>query len=144
MDKKLPNAKSERVAGERETLRRVVARRNLTGLANDTKWDEFIAAMRARAGWRPRFRVTCIDGAPSGWDAEWFYHQPFPQISLEWLDVAYLQQMSDRRLPPRQTTIDHSDWIEAALRSAGLDYRKGPTMIRIFGYAPRGEDLFED
>ena len=49
----LPTAKSARSPDERDKLRRVVAQRGLCGLANDTKWDEFIGAMRARTEWRP-------------------------------------------------------------------------------------------
>jgi hypothetical protein len=136
MDKTLPNAKSTRTPDERAKLQRVVARRGLTGLANDTKWDELIGAMRARTQWRPSYRFKCIDGPPSGWDVEWFYHLPFPLIAVEWLDIALVQKVGAR-------TIDHAAWIEAMVRDTGLDYRKGHTMLRIFGYAPRSDELFD-
>jgi len=89
MDKRLPNAKSARLSTERAKIRRVVARRGLAGLANDTKWDKLIDAVRAHEGWRPSYRYKCVDGPPSGWDVEWFHHLPFPLISVEWLDIAY-------------------------------------------------------
>jgi len=110
---------------------------------NDTKWDEFIAAMRARTEWRPSYRYKCIDGPPSGWDVEWFYHLPFPLMSVEWLDIAYLQEVREHRLPPVVHAIDHSGWVEELLRAAGLDFRKGVTMIRVFGYSPRSSELFD-
>lgn len=108
----VPRAKSAQSADERARLKRVVARRGLCGLANDTKWDEFIDAMRAREGWRPKFRLKCIDApACSEWDSEWFYHLPFPLISREWLDVQFLEQTREHRLPPIIHVTDHSGWI---------------------------------
>jgi hypothetical protein len=144
MDETLPNAKSARSPDEREKLQRVVSQRGLCGLANNTKWDEFITAMRTRADWRPKYRCKCIDGPPSDWDFEWFYHLPFPLLSVEWLDVCYLQEVRVHRLPPRVDVIDHSAWIEELVRGVGLDYRKGEKMIRIFGYSPRSSVLFDE
>ena len=45
---------------------RIIERSGRCRLANDAKWDEFIAAMRSRTGWRPCYRYNCIDGPPSG------------------------------------------------------------------------------
>jgi hypothetical protein len=125
-------------------VKRVIAQRGLCGLANDTKWDEFISAMRGREGWTPRYRCKCIDGVPSYWDVEWFYHLPFPLLSVEWLDVAFLEQTEEHRLPTRIHVTDHSPWIEELLRRVGLEYQKGRTMIRIFGYSPKSLDLFDE
>jgi hypothetical protein len=122
----------------------VIAARGLAGLANDTKWDELIGAVRAREGWRPSYRYKCVDGTPSGWDVEWSYHLPFPLISVEWLDIAFMGESRPRGPSARAVLVDHSDWIEAALRQAGLDYRKGKTMFRVYGYAPRSGELFDD
>jgi hypothetical protein len=141
MDPSLPNSRSARSPEERLKIKRVVAARGLAGLANDTKWDEFISAMRARE-WRPSFRFKCVDGPPSDWDVEWFAHLPFPLISVEWLDVVHLQAEQNHRLIAAKVT-DHSPWIEGMLQSAGLDYRKGTEMIRVFGYAPRSLELFD-
>ena len=71
---------------------------------------------------------------------EWFYHLPFPMISVEWLDVAF----QEIRMRDRPEIVDHSDWLEELLRTVGLDYLKGETRIRIFGYSPRSTDLFDD
>lgn len=46
----LPNAKSARLPGDRDKLRRVIERSGLCGLANDTKWGQFVMAMGARTG----------------------------------------------------------------------------------------------
>ena len=127
----------------REKLNRVIVERGLCGLANDTKWDEFISAMRARDVCRLSYRYKCIDGCASSWDVEWFYHLPFPLLSVEWLDVGFLQETREHRLPPRIQVTDHSPWLEELLRGIGLDYQKGRGMIRIFGYSPKSLDLFD-
>ena len=143
MDASLPTAKSARSLDERRKLQRVIAGRGLCGLANDTKWDEFISAMRVREGWKPPYRCKCIDGPPSSWDVEWFYHLPFPLLSVEWLDVAFLQTTREPRLPPVLHITDHSPWLEELLRSVGLEHQKGTRMIRIFGYSPKSLELFD-
>lgn len=142
MNPSLPNAKSARSPKERTKIKRVIADRGLCGLANDAKWDEFVDAMRAREDWRPSYRCKCIDGPASHWDAEWFYHLPFPLLSIEWLDMSFLQETSRNQLIAPVVT-DHSDSLEALLKKVGLDYRKGTSMIRIFGYSPRSLELFD-
>ena len=142
-DSSLPTASSARNPDERDRLWRIIERSGLCGLANDTKWDELITAMRSRTEWRPSYRYKCIDGPPSNWDVEWFYHLPFPMMSVEWLDIAYLQEVREHRLPPKTHAVEHSGWVLEILRAAGLDYRLGTSMIRVFGYAPRNLDLFD-
>jgi hypothetical protein len=142
MNPSLPNAKSAHFSEERSKIKRLVAERGLCGVANDTKWDEFINAVRARS-WHPSYRYKCLDGSISRWDVEWSYHLPFPFISVEWFDVASVQEEKRHRLVAT-TVKDHSPWIEAILAEAGLDYAKGKTMIRIFGYSPRNMELFDE
>lgn len=143
MDYTQPDAKAAHTPEAREKIKRVVAARGLGGLANDTKWNELLAAMRQRHDWRPSFRWQCVDGTPSGWDVEWFCHLPFPLISVEWMDICFIQEIQEHRLTAPQI-IDHSSWIEAILRQARFDYRKGRDTFRIFGYAPRNTELFDE
>ena len=125
-------------------MKRIVERRGFCGLANDTKWDEFINAMRGRKGWRPKFRYKCVDApACEEWEGEWFYHLPFPLISLEWLDVQFLEETIEHRLPPRVHMRDDSGWIEDLLKQIGLEYVKGERMFRIFGYSPKDMEMFD-
>lgn len=141
MNSSLPTARSARSPEEREKIKRIVAERGLFGLANDTKWNEFIGAMRTRT-WHPSYRFKCVDGPISGWDIEWFYHLPFPFISVEWFDVSFIQKDQTHRLTAPAVT-DHSAWIEEIVAKAGLVYAKGQHMIRIFGYSPKSMDAFE-
>jgi hypothetical protein len=121
----------------------VIEDRGLCGLANDTKWDQFVTGMRERAGWRPSYRYKCVDGPVSAWDVEWFYHLPFPLISVEWLDICFLRETQNNGLPVKTTVTDHSPWIEALLKKARLEYLKGKETIRIFGYSPKDVCFFE-
>ena len=144
MDQSLPNAKSARSPTERENLLRLISQRGLAGLANDTKWNELISAMRTRVDWQPSYRYKSIDGPVSNWDVEWFYHLPFPMLSVEWLDIGHLQQVIAPRLPRRIEIVDHSSWIEPLLKRIGLDHCKGQSMIRVFGYSPRSVELLDE
>jgi hypothetical protein len=117
-----------------EKLRRMVARQQFTGLANDTKWNELLQAMRMRSGWTPAFRFKCIDvDLISRWDREWFFHVPMPFISVLWLEITHSD--FEPRLPPRR--IDYRPELCSILDKIGLDYVVANEVIRIFGYAPR-------
>lgn len=143
----LPNAKSARLVGEREKILKVIVRRNLCGLANDTKWDEFINEMRRRREanlWVPGYRFKGVDGPPQNWDVEWYYHLPFPMISVEWFDIGFQERNVIERLPRQVQFVDHSAWIEEMLKRIGLDFQKGKSLIRIFGYAPRNLELIDE
>ena len=139
-----PTARSIGSPREREVLRRIASERGLCGLANDTKWDEFLSAIRTRKDWRPSYRYKCVDGPVSLWDVEWFYHLPFPFLSVEWLDVGRLQETVEHRLPRRIHMIDHSGWLSELLDRVGLEYQMGETMIRVFGYAPKDLGRFDE
>jgi hypothetical protein len=64
-------------------------------------------------------------------------------MSVEWLDLTFVEETQKRRLPPRGHVVDHSPWIEDLLKRVGLDFKRGAQMIRIFGYSPREEHLFD-
>lgn len=143
---RFPRASSVPINEDISKIRRVIAERGLCGLANDTKWDEFLAAIRARRKdpdlWVPRYRCKCVDGLPTGWDGEWVYHLPFPFISVEWFDVEFVQKTFRGRLVAPLLT-DHSVWITELLMRIGFEFQKGANFIRIFGYSPKNYDVFE-
>jgi hypothetical protein len=124
-------------------IRQIIQERQLCGLANDTKWNHLITAMRQREGWRPSYRCKCVDGIPSYWDTEWWYHLPFPFMSVEWFDIGFLEETRRGRLIKPEIT-DHSGWIEALLNENRFDFSKGKDFFRIFGYSPKNFDLFEE
>ena len=102
----------------------------LTGLANNTKWNELITAIRNWDNWRPSYRTKCINGFVSGWDAEWFYHLPFPFKYTLWFDIGCHQADSGK-------IIDRSEAITKLVSSIGFDHELREDVLRIFGYAPR-------
>jgi hypothetical protein len=137
----LPDSRSATCPEEREKLRQLVINRNLCGVANDSKWDELIIALRSLPEGRPRYRFKSIDGPPSSWDGDWFYQLPFPFLSVEWLD---LSPASTVQKDTASKAADRFDWLVRLLKKIGLDFRVGPSMIRIFGYSPRNLDGFDD
>ena len=125
-------------------LRRLIADQGLTGLANDTKWNELIDFMRKvpRENWCAGYRYRCIDSDfVSEWDCEWWHHLPFPFISVMWLDLSFEEEIRRGQLISPQV-IDHSSDLEDLLTTIGFDFEKGADTIRIFGYAPRDRDGF--
>lgn len=143
----LPGAKAAQT-GEREKIQRVIERRGLCGLANDTRWDELIEAMRDYAGQRPAYRWKCVDGRPVGWETEWLYHLPFPMISVEWMDLLFRHHpLRPGMSGPVWVTgevEDHAERIEAIVKAIGFEYTMGKNMLRIFGYSPKDLNLFDD
>lgn len=121
---------------QKEKIREIVAARGLVGAANDTKWRILLARMRAREGWRPSYRFKTVGGPASDWDVEWFYHLPFPMMSVEWFDIGLEQSSSVERLLPRVTT-DHSEWILAILSNAKFCFERRGGIVRVFGYLPK-------
>lgn len=121
-------------------LRKLIVASGLTGLSNDTKWNELISAMRSQSskGWCPSFMFNCIDSEyVSRWDCEWWHHLPFPFLSVRWLDISFSEETNKKGSLLPSEFIDHSKELEALLTKIGLDFKKGKEAFRIFGYAPR-------
>jgi hypothetical protein len=84
----LPNSKSIPKGVDVDKIKKLIARKNMAGLANDTKWDELIESMRSKKEWRPSYRSKSVSGYISGWDTEWYYHLPFPFVGVEWFEIS--------------------------------------------------------
>ena len=124
---------------EKSKIRAVVSERCLSGCANDLKWGQLLDAMRLRNGWKPSYRFKCVDGPSSDWDVEWWCHLPFPMMSVEWLDISFVQEIrTGKYTAPKR--IDHSTWILAILEDAKFCYDTVDDIIRIFGYLPKSHD----
>lgn len=127
---------------EKSKLRKIIASKGLTGLANDTKWNELIQTMRAD-GWSPCYRCNCIDSNYiSEWDSEWWHHLPFPLMSVSELDLSVTEEKDTKggRTLPGQ--IDHTLELENLLTKIGFEFEIGKDVIRIFGYAPKDRSDF--
>jgi Family of unknown function (DUF6678) len=125
-----------------EKVKRAIRRRGLRSLANDTKWKEFIDGLPAttgRVGVRPSLRCKDVHGQVYlSWDRD-PYHLPWP-IDIEWLDIARLHY--DRRLP--STVTDFGPAIVELLERVGLEFEIGKKQIRVFGYAPKSMEHFDE
>lgn len=126
-----------------EKIKRAIRRRGLRSLANDTKWKEFIDDLPATmqgVGARPSFRCKDASGRLYlKWDSDWPHHLPWP-INIEWLDIPRLHY--DRRLPP--TVTDFGPAIIELLERVGLEFDAGKKHIRVFGYAPKSMEHFDE
>ena len=91
----LPSSESAPKGVDVAKIKKMIVRRNLTGLANSTKWNELIDSVRARTDWQPSYRSKSVEGYVSGWDVEWCYHLPFPFVGVEWFDIS-LQSTQQR------------------------------------------------
>lgn len=126
---------------EKEKIRAIVARRGLSGAANNTKWNELISFMRQQDELRPSYRFKWVNGHISRWDTEWWYHLPFPLMGVEWFDIC-LHQEQPRGSLIKNEVIEHPPWILQKLREIGFEYEVSGDVVRIFGYLPRSLEDF--
>ena len=111
-------------------LRRVIVMRGLGGLANDTKWKELIESCYSMDWKGPFYRCKCIDrDFASRLDGCW-HEIPYPFISIEWLDILFIETVQNGLLLPSKE-IDHSSEIEEVLIKIGFDFKKGKQFFCI-------------
>jgi hypothetical protein len=132
-------------------IKRAIEQRGLVSLANATKWRELEDGIaEALAGRTFLFRFKLVTDAPHPWDWEF----PLPRmLGVEWLDIHCQdriptrsrgqQETYDGRREPKVTVIDHSPRVAALLSRIGLEFEVGATTIRVFGYAPKNMEFFE-
>ena len=113
-----------------ERTRRYVKREGLVGVLNDTKWEEFVHAMRALA-FGPQYRQKHVRAEePADWDWDWYYHlRPFSCV--EWVDI---DPVDRDHSPP----IDHTAEVEAALRRIHVPFSREGQYLRVWGYTRPG------
>jgi len=98
------------------------------GLANNTKWNELISAIRAWKEWRPSYRTKGINGFISRWDVEWLYHLPFPFKYVLWFDIGCHQAKGTK-------IIDRTEDLVRLVSGIGLDYEvRGDTAASDGGW----------
>jgi hypothetical protein len=138
-----PNPEAERVK-----LRRLAGDLGLGGLASDTKWIELINASRISSWTGPWYRCKCLDSNHiSHWDSEW-EAMPYPFSAIEWIDIFCKEIITwdsvTRKTVAASQIKDHSNEIAMILARIGLDFVMGEKMIRVFAYAPRNTEGFDE
>ena len=130
---------------EKPKLRKYIQKQGLTGLANDTKWNELITHMRnSHKEWLPSFRFNCINSNfISTWDCEWYHHLPFPFMSVSWFEISFIEEIPRGNLM-KSIYIDHSEDLIKLLKDIGFEFEKGKNTLRIFGYNPRNYIDFQN
>ena len=123
-----------------DRLRQHIERECLTGVMNDTKWEELISSIKALK-YRPKFRVKCLrqEEAPLGaWDSDWDTHIPWPRKWIEWLDLDPMIIYRKKGVLIEDEKIDFSDTIIAALRAHDIPFSFEGSSIRVWGWIHRG------
>lgn len=128
----LPNSKSIPKGVDVEKIKKLIARKNMAGLANDTKWDELIESMRSKKEWRPSYRSKSVSGYISGWDTEWHYHLPFPFVGVEWFDISLQSNLK----------VPCTEWVIDLVAEIGFEYEVKEDKLRIWGYGPKSYEDF--
>jgi len=64
-------------------------------------------------------------------------------ISVIWIDLTFIEEVHAVRLLPSKV-INHREELESKLEDIGFDYTVGDKAIRVFGYAPRIREYFEN
>ncbi len=126
-------------------LKKLAISMGLSGLANNTKWNELITTIRNSpdSEWRPSFRYNCIDSEfISTWDCEWWHHLPFPFVSVRWFEVSFMEEIHRGNLISPEVK-DHSEKLKSLLESIGLEFERGKEAFRIYGYSPIDHTDFE-
>ena len=128
----LPMADAEPKGFDSQKAMKVIYSRNLGGLANNTKWNELISAVRENIEWKPSYRTKSVNGYISGWDCEWFYHLPFPFFCVEWFDL-------NLESPPNI----NAEWVLNLVERIGFEFEIKEGILRIWGYNPKSYDEFD-
>jgi len=129
----LPMANSVPTGTNIEKLRKVVLSKQLVGLANNTKWNELISAIRCLEDWKPSYRSKSVSGYISEWDVEWTYHLPFPFMAVEWFDISL------------EHSFEHNDLIlkiKSLVKEIGFEFEIQNNVLRIWGYGPKSYENF--
>ena len=112
-----------------------------SGVANNTKWSEFVTAIR-KNDWHPSYRYCWIsNGFISSWDVEWFGHLPYPFAGVLWFDIGTLEHQIEKPWGHKKI-IDHAPWFIDMLLKIGLEHEQRADVIRIWGYLPKDQTDF--
>nr|WP_274050681.1 DUF6678 family protein [Thalassomonas haliotis] len=84
-----------------------------------------------------------LNGHISNWDAEWYYHLPFPFVGVQWFDIGTHQEIMNGQLIENEI-FDHSEKIIELLNKIGLSFDIAGDFIRVWGYLPHCYEKFNE
>ena len=132
----LPQASSIPIGIDKDKIYNIIQERQLCSIANNTKWNKLINTIREWEDWQPSYRFKTVCNYISGWDSEWYYHLPFPFISVEWFDIGLYEKVYIGQIIKKRV-IDHTKEIIDLLDSIKLEYEVYDDIVRVWGYLPK-------
>ncbi|NMR26884.1 hypothetical protein HH219_15335 [Pseudoalteromonas sp. NEC-BIFX-2020_015] len=103
--------------------KRIITEKQLVGAANNTKWNKLISEVRELT-YHPQYRTKVVNGYISHWDSEWYYHLPFPMLSVEWIDIELTKPVLN------------------LVSNMGFEFEVKDSTIRVWGYFPKCYENF--
>lgn len=122
----------------RASFKRFIAQEGLSGVLNNTKWQELFTALEPIQGKLEFFRkdVNEKEKIPPYWDSD-IYHVFAGWSHIEWLCIRALVSIPRGALL-KPKIEDHTLELLAAVRSTGIPYTKTSDGIKIWGYLRPG------
>jgi len=120
-------------AEDRKRLRRYLEREGLTGVLNDTKWQQLFTALEGIQGVLD-FRRRDVRDAPETtprWDSD-IYHVFGGWENIEWLDIR-AQVTHQRGALVAPEVEDHTDVLVDAVRASGVPFATTSDGVRVWG-----------
>lgn len=124
----------------REKVLKVIQKRQLVSVSNNTRWRQFVAAL---AELPPQFRVKWLFAdEPLSWGALFspvsgYLEQgglgPIPFREIEWIEIDPIQHQH-RGVLVSDVELDHSEKIDSILATCRLTFSRNGGIYRIFGY----------
>ena len=130
----LPQAQSVPWGEDKARIAAQARRKFSAALANDARWNELLAFVRAMPDWRPPHRSKWVNGRISARDSKWCHHPPFPFVGLEGFDMGLVE-------------VKHAAYGQATVRTnhgpaIGLDFGIRRDVARLWNYSPRSYEDF--
>ena len=134
--KNLPHAGSIPLHEDKDKILKIIEKKQLCSIANNTKWNKLISVIREWEDWRPSYRYKTVNNHISNWDVEWYYHLPFPFICVEWFDIGLYEEIYIGQLV-KNKIVDHTKKITDLLSLCKFDYEVHSDIVRVWGYLPK-------
>ena len=134
--KNLPHAGSIPLHEDKDKILKIIEKKQLCSIANNTKWNKLINTIREWKDWQPSYRYKTVNNYISDWDVEWYYHLPFPFVCVEWFDIGLYEEIYIGQLV-KNKIVDHTKKITDLLSLCKFDYEVHSDIVRVWGYLPK-------